>query len=454
MQAKTHPFDPVLVESLGKPMANSSCCIFGITSALTQINLASCGDKSLHRSSSFLRVAMRFMCDRKSDQEYARLREKLLVCHCNLQNRIMSDLHRRYKPSIAASEAFECALTFICTYLSDVLCLQRPGKFLKLKKNAQPERQPWPSKVEDILPNGASAAEVLDTLLRWAVEPGYGSAVFGLLPELARFWEPFAAELMGRPAAFLLATQHLQHAADTYYPQAPNSWQCPAAVSTCATFFTRILQIESRGLVHIVLPLMDKMDAIRLRIAPILDSQDWMEDARAWFDQVRRMAVPNRPGNCDPIGDIAIGSCAEPLNHLEEIYLSTFFAIWELRNRNQCMHLECTTPMAKPSAVCRGCGVVRYCSRECQKAAWKNDPVLAHKALCLQIRRLRGGLEMTHDGAWEGLVVDPGTSCSPSRSASSFSATRNTTSPMPPRIASSHTSVKHLSAVYTCSHRI
>ncbi|KAJ7689587.1 hypothetical protein B0H17DRAFT_1202225 [Mycena rosella] len=86
----------------------------------------------------------------------------------------------------------------------------------KLKPNARPERQPWPSSLADILLDDQGTAEILDTLLRWAVEPGHGQGVFNVIVGLAQFWEPLAVQLLRSPAVFPLATQHLQHSIDTF----------------------------------------------------------------------------------------------------------------------------------------------------------------------------------------------------------------------------------------------
>ncbi|KAJ6517468.1 hypothetical protein C8R47DRAFT_1087343 [Mycena vitilis] len=413
MPAKLHPFQPFLVTSLGDPMGANSCCIFGICSALRTINRGNDG-----HSSSLLRAAMKFLCAPRSDDEHRELRKWLFTCHCDLQDQLMWTLHH-YNHDVPASEALDGALMFLSPALGVALYNQpkTPGKFLKSRKNAATERQPWPCKLEDILPNGASNAEVLDALLRWAIEPGHGGTVFAVIQGLARFWEPFTAELMSRRSVFHLVTAHLHHAANTFSPQAPDAWQWPIVVNTCARFLMGIQKIEGRGLIFIVLDILDTMNAIRLRIEPILELMNGMEDAHAWFDQVRLMAIPESPESdmFAPAPGRIIEGRAEPLNSLEELFLRTFCVIWEVRNRNQCMQLECAASMVKPSAVCSQCGVVRYCSRECQKAGWKGRPDFPHKTICSQICRLREGLEVTDAKAWDFLVAEPGINRSPRR---------------------------------------
>ncbi|KAJ6517454.1 hypothetical protein C8R47DRAFT_1255068 [Mycena vitilis] len=340
----------------------------------------------LQHSSSFLRVAMRFIPDNVSASP-------------------------RFLPIYP--ETLDAGLNFLCSDLSRALYGQiHPGKFPKRKANGRPERQPWPSHLDDILPGGASTAEVLDSLLRWAREPGHGTAAFTVISALARFWEPFATELMNRPTAFLLAMRHLQHAADTFSPHAPDAWNWPCVVDKCAEFFMGMLLIEGRRLQCMLPGFIKNMDAICRRIEPLLTSMDGMETALELCDLVRFISTEMVASNCKfkltPTATRKVEGGAQPSDAIEKLCLAAFSAIWELRNRNQCMQLGCTASMVKRSSVCARCGVVRYCSRECQRAAWKDHPNLPHKAICSQIRQLREVLQVSDVKTWDGLVLHPG----------------------------------------------
>ncbi|KAJ7152033.1 hypothetical protein C8R46DRAFT_1042909 [Mycena filopes] len=316
---------------------------------------------------------------------------------------------------------------FLCDSISVGLNHLAAGKFRKRKKGTTTpsERRPWPGGVHDILPGGATPAEVLDTLLRWAVAPGHGYSAFSLICTLANFWEPFSAEVVNRPDVFILATQHLQHTADIYPGTAlAGSWAClPLKSATDPFVHCSRSRSTFSHLAQLITPLLGQLDAIGERLAPILESMPDSE-ARRWFTNVRHMIDPPVSRNVKEPEGIGIASGliliegdTEPLPATQEIYLRTFMAIWEARNRNRCLRIGCKTPMVRRSAVCARCGVVRYCSRECQRTAWKDPdhPVHPHKLLCDNICKLRTALKMLEDGVWDGLVLDPGIGRSPTK---------------------------------------
>lgn len=98
------------------------------------------------------------------------------------------------------------------------------------------------------------------------------------------------------------------------------------------------------------------------------------------------------------------------LKHMTSVVLATdptkaaFDCIhWVLRARHCCAP-ECqeTFGAAKRQfAQCSGCGLLRYCSRECQRTAWKYES-LPHKDVCTKLRvlRERTGLPKDRD-RWE-----------------------------------------------------
>ncbi|KAH9835657.1 uncharacterized protein C8Q71DRAFT_89855 [Rhodofomes roseus] len=63
---------------------------------------------------------------------------------------------------------------------------------------------------------------------------------------------------------------------------------------------------------------------------------------------------------------------------------------WAARLRHCCAP-ECNETFAtagRPFSRCAGCGVLRYCSRECQKSAWRNTRT-PHKDVCPKLRVVR-----------------------------------------------------------------
>jgi sulfatase maturation enzyme AslB (radical SAM superfamily) len=45
--------------------------------------------------------------------------------------------------------------------------------------------------------------------------------------------------------------------------------------------------------------------------------------------------------------------------------------------------------VGKSLSRCANCGMVRYCSKECQKASWKAGGVKSHKRFCPTFKKLK-----------------------------------------------------------------
>jgi hypothetical protein len=358
-----HPVQGILMSSLEDPMHESSLCIIGINAAIFMVG-GTDADSAL-RHGYFPRLAMDFICSSRSDAEHSRLYEHLSTCSCNLRAPEILHLHLLLNSSYGKLDAFDMTLWRLCTLITEMLHPLTPGKFRKPKKGAQAARQSWPSSVSDILPKGGSPAEVLDAILRWAAVPGRGYPTFTLIASLAQFWEPFTEQLLRTSSAFILAADHLEHAANSFLQTPAADVGCwGISVSSCTGFFLGVARVESRGVLNIVLTMLDRMAAIRLRLVPILEGMPEMGEPRRWFETVHRMETPDSPEPFIASGDFMLPGSTEPLSTWEEIYATTFVLIWEVRNRNQCMYLDCTRPINGRTAVCARCGVVRYCSRE------------------------------------------------------------------------------------------
>ncbi|KAJ7271559.1 hypothetical protein C8J57DRAFT_1319263 [Mycena rebaudengoi] len=409
MSAKQHPYQVALHSSLRDPLHRDSSCILGIFYAIGSISNA--GGQTDFRKPYFRRGAMDFICGAASEDEHLARRQRLMVCQCNLGSSLL-DIHRNIRAQLTPAKSLDLTLMSLCSNISTVLYTMTPGKFRKPKEGVHPDYQPWPSSLADILPHGKAASEILATLILWAAEPGHGQAIFNLITALTHFWEPFAVELFRTPSVFLLATELLDHAVDTFPGGVvPSSDVWVMNVDSIAGFLTRVSLVDGRGFMHVITPLLERMNSIAARMSPIWEeplNAIVMEETRMWFTQSRRLATPRTTlHECLLTGDVVLEDYGpEPLTQYEEMYLSAFAGIWEARNRNRCMHLGCTNSIVSRSAVCARCGVIRYCTRECQKAAWKGVPLVPHKPLCDQICQLRVGLDMTHASSWDALILD------------------------------------------------
>ncbi|TFY57638.1 hypothetical protein EVJ58_g6907 [Rhodofomes roseus] len=68
---------------------------------------------------------------------------------------------------------------------------------------------------------------------------------------------------------------------------------------------------------------------------------------------------------------------------------------WAITMR-RCSAPECDGTFmtaGRPLARCAGCGVLRYCSHECQKRAWKHA-LLSHRTICAKLRMLLEGTRL------------------------------------------------------------
>ncbi|KAJ6528737.1 hypothetical protein DFH09DRAFT_1327556 [Mycena vulgaris] len=383
-------------------MHENACCVLGIHELLGK---ALPDDKKTEDDACqgpILRAALRFLSAPRSDEEHAALREHLLTCNC--KPGIRAQHKHVYRP---LPEVLESAIFHICSMVSDYFMRIGAGKFRKVKSNTSPEAQPWPSCISDVIPASGGEGDDLAGLVQWAAHVPEGHSIFALVSALARYWEPFAMRLFQAPEVFLLATQHLQRALDSYDACVPPGAQMMAFIApviACVQgLFGALSEVDMRCTISMIAPVYEQMYAIAVAMEPILlrmRAHMSMDDCRRWFHLVRTIRsviTPNgswirRPGGPPPM---------EPHTH----YGAAFHRMVEIRNRNQCLHVACTSKIQERSSVCSRCGIVRYCSRECLEAAWL-APRIAHKTLCKQITALRAAMLLRDDKVWANVVRD------------------------------------------------
>ncbi|KAJ7104636.1 hypothetical protein C8R44DRAFT_887088 [Mycena epipterygia] len=261
-----------------------------------------------------------------------------------------------------------------------------PARFRKLRENARAETQPWPTCATDIIPTPGGEHDVLVAIIQWVTNIPAGHSVFALIGALARFWEPFAMLLFRTPGIFLLATRHLQAALAAYDPLSPLALR-------------RI--VFNSPLSHMITPFYEEMYTLSVAMDPLLEGDVMMDHSRRWFGAIISM----RPG-LGPDGMTIPRPPRSPQFDREMHFIAVFETMVEVRNRNQCLHIECTaeTRDRRPS-VCARCGLIRYCSRECLAVAWA-APQCSHKSLCKNIQRLRAATLLVDDKAWNKVVHD------------------------------------------------
>ncbi|KAF7335614.1 MYND-type domain-containing protein [Mycena venus] len=384
-----------LAFSLTNPMHADAYCILGIQQVLDKVVFRKDAEHD-PRQGPVLRAAMTFMSTRRTSQELALLRTRLTTCGC--------------KPSIRAQHIFvsrpleevlELALFDICGTISDYFLRIGAGKFLKVKANTPVDERPWPSSITDVIPAAGGEREVLSGLVQWAaIVPG-GHSVFCLIGALARYWEPFAQEVFRTPDL-------TRGTGTTRGPRRRNNTtsSSPPVIACAQGFFHTLSEVDFRMTIALLPTIYERMYDIAVSIEPILKDhfrmslQLNMDDCRRWFDlvcRIRPAISPDgqwiKPENPPEIKD--------PRSH----FALAYHRMAETRNRNQCLHIECTTKIVQRSSLCSRCGIVRYCSKECLAAAW-DSPQHAHKTLCKRIARLRAATLLKDDKAWTHTMRD------------------------------------------------
>ncbi|KAJ7627600.1 hypothetical protein DFH06DRAFT_730995 [Mycena polygramma] len=394
----------LLLFTLENPLHEKACCARAMVEIVHKVFTVDKKPEDDPRQAPLLRAAMTFISGQRSDEEHAALLERLLNCQCSPR---IAALHGpTNRPPAAFLERF---LWVICSTICDYFRRLGPGKFRKAKANTTPEMQPWPNCIEDLIPAPSGEQGVLGALLQWAIDVPAGYSVFVLMGALARFWEPFAIQLFKDTGVFPLATSHLKRALQSYHPHLPNQilkdvFVCPVTACANALFLT-LSELDMRSCVLNLRSVYEDMYAIAVPIEPILlrlRQEESMDDCRRWFSLVRAL----RRGIA-PDGSFITNPKGKAKSKMPEHthFGGAHHCMVEIRNRNQCLHVQCKSKIQARSLVCSRCGIVRYCTPECLKAAW-TAPRLPHKSLCQRITALRAAVLLTDNKAWNHTVRD------------------------------------------------
>ncbi|KAJ6623678.1 hypothetical protein B0H10DRAFT_1943755 [Mycena sp. CBHHK59/15] len=259
------------------------------------------------------------------NEEHSALILRLETCRCSLRDLETSVVHGVASESPPVDP--DTLLRRLCSTVAGTVEDLPVGMFRKLKKSTAPDAQLWPIGQEDIIPGPSGSKGAISALLRWPTPPT-GHAIFPLLGDLARFWEPFARELFRTPPAFALAIDHLQIALDNYDVHAPED---PAATLAAVD------------------PMFDRMRAIAVKIIPIVKGIGYkLDGACSWFERIHKLPTLSPE-------DQILGS--------ETNYPVRMFSSFpSIRNMNQCMDIGCEAELGVRTTVCSRCAIVCYCN--------------------------------------------------------------------------------------------
>ncbi|KAJ7686821.1 hypothetical protein B0H17DRAFT_1071210 [Mycena rosella] len=364
--------------ALRDPMNPDSCCSLAIHAGTTMLSRTEPDLMAKDpRQSQILRAVMYFLTCPRSEQERNALKKKLNTCHCKFVDPAVVYMHIGNNPTYDDPNKvvpidFDTLLAALCLIIQDGLGT--------LPKNTVPDQQPWPNSEQEIMPNGATGT--VHSLLQWATDPSSGHGAFGVFRT---------------PLSFSLATDHLQFAVDHFdaragYPVLAKTFLLPLLACADGFFFTMWIR-DMDATRKALRPIFPKMADVTIKIAPILPAVEptmGLGHVKDWFERMKILVWESR---------FTMVPCSAP-----DADFHMFNRLLYVRNLNQCMHLECKKALGIKTTVCVQCGIVRYCSTECQRPAWR-APHLPHKPLCQAIHSLRAVLELKDMDEWDSWML-------------------------------------------------
>ncbi|KAJ7936401.1 hypothetical protein B0H13DRAFT_2303795 [Mycena leptocephala] len=147
-----------------------------------------------------------------------------------------------------------------------------------------------------------------------------------------------------------------------------------------------------------------EMYALAVRIEPILATPAMRvqmgDKCGFYFEFVRCMRTVMEPdGTLIELDKVDIP--------LSKHYVAAFMKMSEIRNRNQCLHIECIKPVLGRTAACSRRGIVRFCTRECSVPCIRlGRPVSPAQNTLRENPELRVATLLTDDVAWNRIVRD------------------------------------------------
>ncbi|KAJ7048667.1 hypothetical protein C8F01DRAFT_1188972 [Mycena amicta] len=401
----------LLLFSLRTPMHEDACCAAVMFHILERCFTSSTGSDHA-RQAPILRAAMTLLATDyggdypkyEEEDRFPPLQRKLVSCVCKPAIQTLP-YHPRPMPfpfgTMAAYTAWNELLGRLCTELIASLNRLSPGKFRAAKLNVAPEDQPWPSSIRDIIPIPSGEEQASMGLHQWAQNMPYGCTIYPLMSAVARFWHPFSLSLHRLQQQSLLhVDEALKILTDT------GDSRAFVLATTCVVRFLEELFIIDRGTMTMFYRSnLDQMkrsaDIIHTTATNLVAEFPARDLVLRWCDDMKRQYSTRGPDGKFAESDFQQSDGAQ--------FAMVFSLIMEVRNRDQCLHIHCENVLDTRSQVCSKCGVVRFCSPQCLKAAWK-DSKLPHKELCQMVIELRTatGTNLKDAATWSSVLHDPG----------------------------------------------
>ncbi|EIN10205.1 hypothetical protein PUNSTDRAFT_125170 [Punctularia strigosozonata HHB-11173 SS5] len=423
--------ETAFVQSLEDPSHPRHCASFYETCLLDMLDEVHTGKLEISRSKfpgrfpDAFDTMMRFLSYPRSSAELHAVAESLKTCHCDLSQPFVKTLHKSSSQTASRPGVKDCwhlMCDFIGSAVEHFIGTDHSVRS-KLKKSQR--RLTWPASTDDVAPYGLEATiNALANLVELRI-----SSVLTILRSIVA--------VFGRTAALQILLKHetlpsslyalLVYYADAAWQHDPRKlrnldkpYSTIFALDLTSQYFMDLISSPPLDLITFLLRADQPSDAFVTQWSRILD---WATATRDSLPPgfVRRFNTPHKPNSYTYLLDIldrapviggvlhlrqstsampgptispAIARVAE--NSYMPIVASLDGATRQYGQNARCFARGCPWTEAvamRRFSVCGGCEHMKYCSPECQRAAWA-DAVAPHKPICRLLALLRErGLE-------------------------------------------------------------
>ncbi|KAF7290242.1 MYND-type domain-containing protein [Mycena indigotica] len=390
----------LLLRSLRDPMAPDSCCAI-VMKGVSQQCFLQLDTGGRAKFAPLLRALVQMLTKQRTEPEFHALYAKLTTCTCPLSVRRMN-CHGLPVEALTMDDMLGAFLWEVCGQISNFVNHREAGKYRHTVPGLSPDEQPWPSNAQDIIHTPGAEFAVLVSLQNWFNPRPAGYGVFTLIAAFATFHSKFAETVFKVPLVFRLALQHIVRISEQPGLQTtgPLNKRCftlwAPLVSIIVGFISGLRRVEHTFMMEWTVDNIAILAKAARKLLPVVKREirhhAQLPDCVDFFEMVLRLNASIGPDGTINVPEVPPTIAA---------YHGAYVEMAEVRLRSQCLFVNC--PHDGPGAatdratqVCSGCGVVRYCSKDCLRAAW-TDSALPHKPLCKAIKQLRAATHLTSD---------------------------------------------------------
>ncbi|KAJ7595319.1 hypothetical protein C8J56DRAFT_1115063 [Mycena floridula] len=377
---------------------------------------------------SLLDAMLRFVATSRTADEILDLGDQMTLCRCDLREPVVAFLHAPASEGCGGCECESCAAKMktwsgcLFRLLHTVLHTVKSSKLANAAMIREKRKMvKWPASASALLPSGAK--QMAQACIEWlrALDETTSIQVlahlFPLCPSLMDEW--FSSRNLTQivmdyfvsfPESLKGGVTRPEHNDDPAEAEAAalafNS-DFAKRVADMTLLFNRLLGFGSKFGVLFTISEIGKMYNTVLHLVDILPNLNPLPDFKLTIrmEELRGLGhalfrlLPDPPFTINPkLLTLAKGIHTGCIEHGDRYKVVNEDLIHFLIHPH-CAHSECgeTTEKATTNSsfgLCAGCKIMRYCSKDCQKAAWK-DSKLPHGEICKDLGRfveMRSGL--------------------------------------------------------------